>query len=146
MRGPELAGMCAAVALAVSACGVTADAAAFPAPGNAGGEVPVAQLGGRGEALTALLQTYLRGRYAIRSTRFFAIDGAVPWNAVHKFVASEMRKTNRQSEPAPADEDEIFTAAVYPDGDAGFAVIMARDPLPDGRKLVAYAMLAKTRT
>lgn len=143
MRSLGLGGLCA-VAIAVAGCGMKADAAAFPAPGNAGGEVSAAQLSGRGEALTAVLQTYLRGRYAIRSARFFVVDAVVPWNAVSKFVANEMRKTNRQAEPKPADEDDVYTVDVYPDGAAGFAVIMAADPLPGGRKLVAYATLART--
>lgn len=85
----------------------------------------------------------MKVRYRIETIRHFEIDGETPWVAVTNFV----RTQTGQPRPTLTPEHElgIDLVELYPHDDGTFAAAMARERLPDGRQLIAYAGLSPSR-
>ncbi len=100
------------------------------------------------EALRRQVAAYLAGRYSITDAAYYKESASVPWAGVSQYVATARAAGARIApgggKPAfePWHKPEQLTD-VYPADDryGAFAVAMARDPLPDGTRLIGYFAL-----
>ena len=95
-------------------------------------------------ALTQTVESYVHDRYRLRASRFFTLaPERTTWVAIEKQVGQHVQAA------APMAHQESFnwhrvgydTIAVWaltPEWKQHVAVALARDPLPDGRRLVGY--------
>lgn len=129
------------VAAILPGCRVSAGSRLPPPPAGTVRPLTAVQAGDEGRALLATLTDYLRGRHGVGGASFYEVDGAVPWNAVSKFVANAMANQGLRPAHLPEHEPGIDLIDLYEGGKVPFAVVMAPRPNPAGRRLVAYAEL-----
>ena len=118
----------------------------LPAPGGA---MPLADGGepGATAALAQAVETYLHGRYRLRASRYFALDAdRTTWVAIEKQAAQDVAAAAPQAHQESFNwhrvgYDTIAVWALTPEWKQHVAVALAREPLPDGRRLVGYFAL-----
>lgn len=104
------------------------------------------------QALTAALNNYLRNKYRVERARYFALDpDFAGWNAVEKLVGQEITAREPKAHQESfnwhrAGYDSYAVWALNHEWTRHFAVALAPEPLPDGRKLLGYFYLTSPKT
>jgi hypothetical protein len=108
-----------------------------------------ASLGTETQALQTKVTVYLRNKHSIKSAKFYAEPQQTGWAQISLYVANEMKAVKPDTTGGPSGlerpewHDPFDMIDLYPakDNRPAFAVAMAKEPLPDGSKLVGYFAL-----